>query len=233
MRLQDRLPDGVTVHDKFYRCDFDFRNVLAMMDVLDNDNGFMQAALDYNALRCIMHRPPRDPVRAHAVLDEVQRMLFTRNTKQGHKPGQEQEQEQKQKQGKEPKKPRVTDFDQDAGMIRAAFLQAYGINLYTDRIHWIEFSELLNAIPEGSRYSQVVGIRIRDVPAPTKYNAEERAWLINAKASVALDMTEEEQQEQYEQQVGQVFGGLLAWAESFKTKDKDNNKPQKEVNDNG
>ena len=38
MKLQDRLPEGVTVDGKFYKMDFDFRNVLRMMEVLDRDD---------------------------------------------------------------------------------------------------------------------------------------------------------------------------------------------------
>ena len=94
-------------------------------------------------------------------------------------------------------------------MIRAAFRQAYGIDLYRDRLHWIEFRELLNAIPEGSRYSEVVGIRARPMPPATKWNAEERSWLLKAKADVALHLTDEEQAKKYSEDVGKVFSALF------------------------
>ena len=38
MKLQDRLPDGVQVDGKFYKMNFDFRNVLRMIDILDRDD---------------------------------------------------------------------------------------------------------------------------------------------------------------------------------------------------
>jgi hypothetical protein len=107
---------------------------------------------------------------------------------------------------------KVTDFVQDAGLIRAAFRQEYGIDLYREKLHWIEFRELLNAIPEGNRYSEVIGIRVRPIPSPTKWNGEERAWLIKAKADVALDMSEEEQREKYQRDVAGIAAALLAWA---------------------
>jgi hypothetical protein len=94
-------------------------------------------------------------------------------------------------------------------MIRAAFRQAYGIDLYRDRLHWIEFSELLNAIPEGSRYAEVVGIRVRPMPAPTKWNAQEREWLMKAKADVAIHLSEKEQAKKYQEDVAKVFSGLM------------------------
>ena len=128
MKLQDNLPDGVTVDGKFYKLDFDFRNVLRMMEELDRDD-LMPEARYYNALKCLTKRPKN----ARKVISAVRGLLF------------------EEKPRKDAKK--VTDFVQDAGLIRAAFRQAYGIDLYRDKLHWVEFSELLNAIPEGNRYA--------------------------------------------------------------------------------
>ena len=109
---------------------------------------------------------------------------------------------------------KVTDFVQDAGLIRAAFMQSYGIDLYHDRLHWIAFRELIGALPDGSRYREIVGIRARPIPAPTKWNGEERSWLMKAKAEVALRIgDDEERQEKYRQDVAEVAAALLAWAE--------------------
>lgn len=184
MKLQDRLPEGVTVDGRFYRLDFDFRNVLQMMDELDRDDVLPQAR-SYNALKCLTKRPKN----VEKVLQAVKDILFEQKPKKDAK--------------------KVTDFVQDAGMIRAAFRQAYGIDLYRDKLHWFEFSELLNAIPEGSRYTEVIGIRTRPMPKATKWNAEERQWLLKAKADVALHLSEKEQAKQYEEDVGKVFAGLM------------------------
>ena len=35
MKLFERLPDGVTVDGKHYKLNFDFRNVLKMLEVLE------------------------------------------------------------------------------------------------------------------------------------------------------------------------------------------------------
>lgn len=188
MKLQDRLPQGVTVGGRFYRLDFDFRNVLRMIDELDRQD-IMQEAKEYRALRCLT----RHPRNVGPVLDAVKALLFHRK--------------------KAPDGPRITDFEQDAGMIRGAFLQAYGIDLYTDRLHYLAFIELLNAIPEGTRYSYVVGIRARPMPAPTKYNAEDRAWLAKAKADVALHYdNEQEREERYSRDVANIAAALIGWA---------------------
>lgn len=187
MKLQDRLPDGVTVDGRLYRLDFDFRNVLRMMETMARDD-LMPEAREYLALKCLT----RHPRHVSKVLAAVRALLFEKPPKADAK--------------------KVTDFVQDAGLIRAAFRQEYGIDLYREKLHWIEFSELLNAIPEGNRYSEVIGIRVRPIPSPTKWNGEERAWLIKAKADVALNVSEEEQIEKYQRDVAGIAAALLAWA---------------------
>lgn len=188
MKLYEMLPDGVTVDGKFYKMDFSFRNVFQMIDVLDRDD-LLPEAKEYNALLCLCKKPRN----VHKVLAEVKRILFpaTRKT-DGQK---------------------ITDFVQDAGLIRAAFRQAYGIDLYRDNLHWIEFTELLNAIPEGSRYAEIVGIRARPIPAPNKWNQKEREWLIKAKQDVAIEMTEKERAERYDRDVANIAAVLMAMAE--------------------
>ena len=186
MKLQDKLPDGVKVDGKFYKLDFEFRNVLRMIDILDDDD-LMPEAKAYKALRCLCRRP-RNVLR---VLPAVKGLLFKAPRKIG---------------------PKSTDFVQDAGLIRAAFRQAYGIDLYRDKLHWIEFTELLSGIPEGSRYAEVVGIRARPIPAPTKWNQHEREWLMKAKADVALEMGEKERARRYEQDVSNIAAVLMSMA---------------------
>ena len=184
MKLQDKLPDGVRVDGKFYKMDFDFRNVLRMAEILDSEN-LMPEAKAYNALHCLCKRP-KNVLR---VCEAVIGLLFAKGRKNG---------------------PKVTDFEQDAGMIRAAFRQAYGIDLYTEKLHWFEFRELLNGLPDNTRYSEVISIRARPIPAPTKYNSQEREWLIKAKAEVALKATENEQKERYEKDVNTIAAFMIS-----------------------
>ena len=187
MKLQDRLPQGVEVDGKFYKMDFDFRNVFRMIEILDRDD-MLPEAKAYKALCCLCKRPKN----AEKVLGAVKALLFKAPRKKG---GQ-----------------RVTDFIQDAGLIRAAFRQTYGINLFRDRLHWIEFTELMNALPEGSRYAEVVGIRARPMPEPTQWNKKEREWLMQAKADVALELSENEIAEEYKRGVANLAALLKSMA---------------------
>ena len=95
-------------------------------------------------------------------------------------------------------------------MIRAAFRQVYQIDLFRDKLHWLEFRELLQNLPDGNRYEEVLGIRARPLPAATKYNAKEREWLIKAKQSCALHMSEQEAAKKYDEDVSRIFAGLMS-----------------------
>lgn len=189
MKLQDRLPSFVTVNGKSYRMRFDFRNVLRMLDIMNRQDLFPGARL-HLALKCVMPFP-RGP--KAQILDAVMKTLFPSDGKTG---------------GRE----KITDYVQDAGMIRAAFLQVYGINLYRAKLHWLEFRELLLNLPEGNRYTNVLSIRARPMPQPTKYNQAEREWLMNAKQAYALEMSEDEKKRAYMMGVKTVFNGMLAMA---------------------
>ena len=185
MKLFERLPDSVMVGRKKVRIDLDFRNVLRMMETLSRDD-LMPDAREWLAAKCVCKRP------VAGTLAAVRKLLFP---------------EPPQNNGK-----RVTSFEQDADLIRAAFRQVYGINLWKDSLHWFEFTELLHGIPEGNRYAETIGIRVREMPTPTKYNAKEREWLARAKASVALKRTDKEIEEDYQQSVKNVFDALLPHA---------------------
>lgn len=187
MKLQDRLPDGVEVRGKWVKLDFDFRNVLHMLDVLNNRD-LIPEARNYLALKCLTKRPRHVP----ETMAAVRTVLFI--------------------QGGDGEQKKLTDFEQDAPMIRTAFRQVYNIDLFRANLHWLEFIELLGNLPEGNRYMDVLGIRARPLPAPTKYNQKEREWLMKAKAAHALHMSDEEQERYYEKAVQNVFSGLLKLA---------------------
>ena len=189
MKLQDRLPDSVTVDGRRYRLRLDFRNVLRMNAVMA-DSGLIPKAREILALRCVMRRAPKN---TGPVLAAVRELLFGEPEAAAHHE-------------------KIMDVDQDADLIRAAFRQNYGIDLWRDKLHWLEFSALLAGLPEGSRYSDIVGIRARPMPKPTKYNADERKWLGEAKARYAIKKTEEQIRASYDQGVLDVFHALMGMA---------------------
>ena len=187
LKLYNRLPDSITVDGKRYKCDFDFRNVLEMLDVMQRDDIYPDAR-DYLCAKCVIrHRIA--PKNVRKVYDALCSILFEKRPETGEK--------------------RLTSWEQDAGLIRSAFRQVYGIDLFRDKLHWLEFIELLQNLPEGNRYEEVIGIRARPMPAPNQYNAKEREWLMKAKQSVALHLTGIEQAKKYDTDVANVFTGFM------------------------
>ena len=185
MKLTERLPEGVTADGRFYRLDFDFRNVLRMLETLADDR-LMPEAREYIALRCLTKHPRN----VRSVLTEVKKLLFDLSEPSGGE--------------------RITSFEQDAGLIRTAFRQEYGIDLFRDGLHWVEFAELLRNLPDGNRYEEILGVRTRPIPPANKYNAKERENLIRAKQHYAIRLTEQEAAKKYDRDVGNVFAGLMS-----------------------
>lgn len=186
MKLFERLPDSVTVNGKRYKMNFDFRNVIRMMETLSRDD-LMPDARNFLALKCLTKHPPKDTT---AALAAVKGLLF-----------------ENQPENKDEKK--LTSFEQDAPFIRAAFKQVYGIDLFRDFLHWLEFADYLRGLPDGNRYEEIIGIRARPLPAPTKWNAKERESLMKAKQAYALHLTEAEAAKKYDADVSRIFSGLM------------------------
>lgn len=84
---------------------------------------------------------------------------------------------------------KTMDFEQDAALIYAAFLQTYGIDLYAVRnqMDWRIFVALLKGIPENTELSRTIKIRGMKVPERTKDNSEYVDSIIKAKRAVALE----------------------------------------------
>lgn len=183
----------MTVDGRKYKLDFDFRNVLRMMETIGRDN-LTDDARDYLALKCLTKRPKN----VRNVLQAVKDLLFDKTPAGGE---------------------RLTSFEQDAGLIRSAFRQVYGIDLFRERLHWLEFTELLRNLPDGNRYEEVLGIRARPMPSPTKYNQHEREWLLKAKQQCALHLTEAEQEKKYDKDVANIFAGLMSMIQQEEVKD--------------
>lgn len=206
LKLYERLPDSITVDGRKYRCDYDFRNVLRMLDIMGRDDIYPDAR-DYLCAKCVIRGriPAISAGKVYAALCDV---LFVKPTEGGGK--------------------RLTSYEQDAALIRVAFRQVYRIDLFRDRLHWFEFTELMHHLPEGNRYEEVIGIRARPMPQATKYNAKEREWLMKAKQSVALHLTEREREYKYDQDVTNVFKGFMSMIRKAEQAEQ-----QKEVNDSG
>lgn len=163
MRLYDALPTSVEYGGKAYKLRPAWPNVLAAMDVLEDEN-----LPDVEQVGCALDLliAGQHPVDSGLLQAAIKTLV----------PSKEKSNE-----------PPVMDFEQDCELIYAAFWQTYGINLNKCRnMHWCEFFALLKGLPEGTRFADVVGVRQTPMPKPTKDNAEYRARLSRMKAKYAL-----------------------------------------------
>ena len=162
MTLYDRLPDSVTYKDRVYQLDLSFRKVLAVADLMEDaipEETKLQIAL--NLLVKVKH--PNDP----GLLAEIFSLL---------------------KPDRPPRKQKIKTMDlkKDWQYIYAGFMQSYGINLFRDDLHYLEFVALLNGLPSNTRMSQIIDIRTRPVPQANKWNQKEIARLNELKTEFAL-----------------------------------------------
>lgn len=82
---------------------------------------------------------------------------------------------------------KVFDLEQDWEYVCAAFMQAYGIDLYRDKsMHIIRFRALLRGLPGNTKLASIIRIRAEEVPQPNKHNQKYIADLIRAKMQYAL-----------------------------------------------
>ncbi|MDL2257589.1 bacteriophage Gp15 family protein [Eubacteriales bacterium OttesenSCG-928-K08] len=111
--------------------------------------------------------------------------------------------------------PRALDFSFDAPYIYAAFLQAYQINLTKQRkLDWRLFMALLRALPEGTKMREIISVRTRPIPTPTKYNADEILNLQRAKATFAIPLTDAEAAEQFQRGLDRMVDRITALAKA-------------------
>lgn len=164
MKLYRPLPDVIEYKGRQYRLRLSFDRVLAALDVLEDDS--VPPDVRKEAAVALLVKGRRKP--DGGVIEAIFEMLS--EEKKSHAA------------------PKTMDLSQDAAYIYAGFRQAYGIDLLRERgkLHWTQFSALLRSLPDDTRMMQIVSIRTRPIPKPTKYNADERAALMKAKQEYAL-----------------------------------------------
>lgn len=102
------------------------------------------------------------------------------------------------------------DYDQDSGLILAAFMQSYRIDLKQeiDKMHYQKFLALFSAMPDDTRLAEVMKIRAKPIPAPTKHNAEEIKALIRLKEYWKLKISQEEREENFKKGLMSMYFAL-------------------------
>ena len=53
-------------------------------------------------------------------------------------------------------------YSSDIGYVYSAFLQQYGINILTAKLHWFEYKSLFDSLTDATKFIQIVGYRTQD-----------------------------------------------------------------------
>ena len=163
LKPYERLPGAIEYQGKNYALDLSYAAVFVAADVLDDTR--MDPRTRVAVALDILVKDPH-PV-DDGLLEAVTGLLREDRPK--------------------PDGPKTMDIEQDWSYICAAFMQAYGIDLYADKkMHILKFRALLQAIPKSTKLAEIIGIRAAKIPAPNKYNREQIAELTRLKTLYAL-----------------------------------------------
>lgn len=163
MKFYQPLPEKVEYKGKTYAVDFSFSTVLAVLDVLEDEE--MTADQRAGAALDLLIRQKHPSERE--LLEAALRLITPKKKRTANGPP-------------------SMDFSQDWEYIYAGFRQAYGIDLFRENLHWLEFTALVKSLPKGTRMREIIEIRTMPVPKPTKHNAEQIAAILRAKTEHAL-----------------------------------------------
>lgn len=197
MNLAGSLVNHICFGGRIYRLNLSYDNVLRVFDVW-RETLFSPAQRTQLAVELLAgRRAGRLPYRE---LDVLYKQIFKEYINEGAK--------------SDPSKPRTLDFVQDAPLIYAAFWQAYRIDLTKQKGHldWRYFIALLQGLPEDTRLRAVMDIRERDIPEPNKYNAEQIAALVKAKAYYAIKFSDEEAEYTLQAGIDKFAASLISQA---------------------
>lgn len=178
MNVYDTYPEQIGLDGRVYRLDLSYDRVLRVMDIQSMDELTVRDKMEIQCAWLLAENEalPRN-AETQARLISAVFDLFPKS--------------------KERVKERYIDFHQDAALIRSGFMRAYGIDLTLEKMHFIQFLELLADLPQDSALMRTVELRQRPIPKPNGHNAEQIAALVAAKARVAIRVSEEERRERF------------------------------------
>ncbi|MGI5898638.1 MAG: Gp15 family bacteriophage protein [Christensenellales bacterium] len=74
----------------------------------------------------------------------------------------------------------------DGGLIYAAFMKDYGIDLHKEGLHWWKFRALLEGLSDECKFKQAMSFRAMDTARMGKEKSEQRAFVRRMKRAYAL-----------------------------------------------
>lgn len=96
-------------------------------------------------------------------------------------------------------------YSSDIGYVYSAFLQQYGINILTAKLHWFEYKSLFDSLTDATKFIQIVGYRTQDT---SKMEKEQKTQADKLKK--LYQITDEDYEEEEERTPQQIEAELLA-----------------------
>ncbi|MDU5099726.1 MAG: bacteriophage Gp15 family protein [Peptoniphilus grossensis] len=145
--LIDGAPKEIYVDSLKYNINYDFRYGL-LFEELMNDKSISDSEKFYLAIKLYLDNQYVENY------EEAITQIFNFYLC-GEKPN--------QKKGSKKRQNPVFSYEEDAGLIFAAFKEVYNIDLVEDKIHWWKFRALFDALPESCQFRKVVGYRAIEI----------------------------------------------------------------------
>jgi hypothetical protein len=95
------------------------------------------------------------------------------------------------------------DWLQDMNYIYCAFMQVYKIDLTKSNMHWFKFLTLFKGLPNGTKLSDIISIRLAEVPKRDKHNTKQIQSLLKMKQLYGL-----EKKKSIEEKINNLFGSI-------------------------
>lgn len=187
MKPYDNLPASVVYNDTEYTLDLSYAAFFAVGDVMQDDR-LMYAQKIQIALDLFIPEPhPYEP----ELLTAIYELIKDDRPKYAG--------------------PKYMDIEQDWPFICAGFMQAYGIDLYSNKdMHILRFQALLQGLPKETKLMDIIGIRAAEIPEATKHNSKQIAELTRLKAQYAIQGTAQD----FQTGLGGLFDLLSARAQA-------------------
>ena len=163
--LSRKLTDKLVIDDKEYALDLSFNNVLKLFEMW-RDEDVPEFVKPHFGIRILTGETLEDfTVEEMAeIFNEVfEEHISLSEVEDNHVEYDLAGNPMKTTASDEPKEKSPYDIRYDGDYIYASFLQAYGIDLFDvqGKLHWKKFNALLSGLPEGTKFMEVVKIRIK------------------------------------------------------------------------
>ena len=184
--LIDALPETVTVNGREFSFRTGFRyGIMFELLMLDPEVDGQQKTLD--ALNLFFEEIPDD---AEAAVDAIL-WFYACGDESKVKKAKETDDKQSEQQPQR-KAQRYYDYNVDAGLIYAAFLDQYGIDLADSDLHWWKFRALFDGLKSENEFCKIVGYRAVDLSKIKNKAERKRLAILKNKHALPSLLSEEE-----------------------------------------